>query len=111
MFFNYLKKIQISNKRAPIFEIYKNEYNCEQEDIFINFKKIKNILKNFTTEDMKLDFLQDDLEFCLSNNEDTIFEIKIFLVSIIMFFNKKNNSILSICVLIKGRKIRTRKKT
>ena len=78
---NYFLKIQHDSKRAPLFETCKLKYNCEHHDeIFINFKKLKSILKQFTAEDIAFTFLPDDLECCLTNDEENEENIKTYLV-------------------------------
>ncbi len=57
------------------------KYNCESDEIFINFRKLRNFLKSFVNENMKYDFLPIDLNYCLSADENIIESIKIHLVS------------------------------
>jgi hypothetical protein len=49
------------SKRAPLFEIYKMKYKSDNNDkIFITFKKLRHLLKRFTNEEMKFEFLPKD---------------------------------------------------
>lgn len=71
------------SKRAPLFEIYKLKYNCSSDKIFINFKKLRNFLRQFTIEDMKMRFIPKDLLVISDEENDVEAEIKTFLVCLL----------------------------
>jgi hypothetical protein len=61
----------------------KYNYNCNNEELFITFKTVKHFLAHFSIKDLNLDFVPDDLDICLTQNEQVLETIKYFLVNII----------------------------
>lgn len=75
-------------KKLPLYELYKLKKNVQShDDIFINLKTVRYFLKHFTIPDLKFDFIAEDAEFCLSENEHIIDSIKNYLDE---YFNKEN---------------------
>ena len=63
---------------APLYEIGRINSNY---NMFITSKKIKNFLKKYSIEEFKFKFLPVDIHFCLSENEEIIEKVKLYLVS------------------------------
>ncbi len=82
-------KIQHDSKRAPLFEICKMKYNLEDDKIFITFKDIRHVVKHFTFEDLKLDFMPKDLELFKEDDIEIEMEFKEYLVIKYLIINCK----------------------